>query len=891
MPNLRNALGEPTGAIYGVMNMMRKINQDYNPDYMACVFDAKGKTFRDDIYKEYKGNRPPMPDDLRSQIKPIHDAIRAMGWTVIAVEGVEADDVIATLAKKATDNGIESIISTSDKDMAQLVNEHVTLIDTMSNQVMDIEGVKARYGVKPEQIIDYLMLMGDASDNIPGVPKVGPKTAVKWLEEYGTLDSIIAHADNIKGVVGQNLREFIPTFEMTRRLVTIKDDCDLPEAIDSPDDLRPLAQDKATLIDIFQKYGFRTWLRELTGDPEAIPAQDARVEADVVPAAPAVIDYQTVTTEAQLKDLLAVLQQAEIVALDTETDGLYSMAARLVGLSMSVKPGQAWYIPVGHQSSVLDEQQQQLSKARVLEQLRPWLESEQAKKVLQNAKFDTHVLANEGVRLGGIQHDTMLMGYVLDSSKRVGMEELMQRYLGRSGISYEQICGKGASAISFDQVAIEKAAEYACEDADVTLQLMQVMLPLIEAEPGFKRIYELEMQVSPVLTTIERNGVRVDEKSLNEQSRAFAERLDELEQEAHAMVGEAFNLNSPRQLGEIFFEKMALPVIKKTPKGAPSTDEETLNRLAEDYPLPKLILEYRSLAKLKSTYTDKLPAMIWPATGRVHTSYSQASVVTGRLSSSDPNLQNIPVRSEEGRRIRRAFIAEPGKVIMAADYSQIELRVMAHISGDEGLRKAFAEGQDIHRSTAAEIFSLASIDEVTADQRRSAKAINFGLIYGMGVFGLAKTLDISRDAAKLYIDRYFARYPGVADYMERIKQKALEQGYVETVFGRRLWFKEIQGAKGPRRANAERQAINAPMQGTAADLIKMAMVAVQKFIDEKKLKSLMIMQVHDELVLEVPEAEKDLMRQALPELMSGVAELSVPLIAEVAVGENWRDAE
>lgn len=891
MPNLRNALGEPTGAIYGVMNMMRKINQDYNPDYMACVFDAKGKTFRDDIYKEYKGNRPPMPDDLRSQIKPIHDAIRAMGWTVIAVEGVEADDVIATLAKKATDNGIESIISTSDKDMAQLVNEHVTLIDTMSNQVMDIEGVKARYGVKPEQIIDYLMLMGDTSDNIPGVPKVGPKTAVKWLEEYGTLDSIIAHADNIKGVVGQNLREFIPTFEMTRRLVTIKDDCDLPEAIDTPDDLRPLDQDKDTLIDIFQKYGFRTWLRELSGDPEAIPEQDARVEIAVVPETPAEIDYQTVTTEQQLKDLIKQLEQAEIVALDTETDGLYSMAARLVGLSMSVNPGQAWYIPVAHQAGVLDEQPQQLDKAWVLEQLRPWLESKQAQKVLQNAKFDTHVLANEGLTLGGIAHDTMLMGYVLDSSKRVGMEDLMQRYLGRSGISYEQICGKGASAITFDQVAIDKAAEYACEDADVTLQLMQVMLPLIESEAGFKRIYELEMQVSPVLTTIERNGVKIDEKSLNEHSCAFAERLDELEKEAYEMVGDPFNLNSPRQLGVIFFEKMGLPVIKKTPKGAPSTDEETLNRLAEDYPLPKLILEYRSLAKLKSTYTDKLPTMIWPASGRVHTSYSQASVVTGRLSSSDPNLQNIPVRTEEGRRIRRAFIAEPGNVIMAADYSQIELRVMAHISGDEGLRKAFAEGKDIHRSTAAEIFSVENIDDVTAEQRRSAKAINFGLIYGMGVFGLANTLDISRDAAKLYIDRYFARYPGVADYMDRIKKEAVENGYVETVFGRRLWFSEIKGAKGPRRANAERQAINAPMQGTAADLIKMAMVAVQKFIDDKALKSRMIMQVHDELVLEVPKAEKDLMRQALPELMSNVAELSVPLIAEVAVGDNWRDAE
>lgn len=891
MPNLRNALGEPTGALYGVMNMMRKINQDYNPDYMACVFDAKGKTFRDDIYKEYKANRPPMPDDLRSQIKPIHDAIRAMGWTVIALEGVEADDVIATLAKKATDNGIDSIISTSDKDMAQLVHENVTLIDTMSNHVMDIEGVKERYGVKPEQIIDYLMLMGDTSDNIPGVPKVGPKTAAKWLDEYGTLDNIIAHADEIKGVAGQNFRDFIPNFEMTRRLVTIKDDCELPEEIDSPDDLRPLEQDKNTLVELFQRYGFRTWLRELTGDPDAIPEQDARVEVDVIPEAPAKIDYQTVMTEKQLKDLIRSVEKAEIVALDTETDGLYSMGARLVGLSMSVKPGQAWYVPVGHNGSMLDDQPQQLEKQWVLQQLRPWLESDKAKKVLQNAKFDAHVLANEGVTLRGIEHDTMLMGYVLDSSKRVGMEELMQRYLGRNGISYEEICGKGASAITFDQVPIDKASEYACEDADVTLQLFQVMLPLVEAEEGFKRIYELEMQVSPVLTTIERNGVKLDEKSLIEQSRVFAERLDELEKEAHEIVGEAFNLNSPRQLGVILFEKMALPVIKKTPKGAPSTDEETLNRLAEDYPLPKLILEYRSLAKLKSTYTDKLPTMIWPATGRVHTSYSQASVVTGRLSSSEPNLQNIPVRTEEGRRIRRAFIAEPGCVIMSADYSQIELRVMAHISGDAGLRKAFAEGKDIHRSTAAEIFSVDKLENVTAEQRHSAKAINFGLIYGMGVFGLANTLGITRDAAKLYIDRYFARYPGVADYMDRIKKEATDNGYVETVFGRRLWFTEIQGAKGPRRANAERQAINAPMQGTAADLIKMAMVAVQNYIDEKKLKARMIMQVHDELVLEVPEEEKELLRKVLPELMSHVAELSVPLIAEVAVGENWRDAE
>lgn len=888
MPNLRNALGEPTGALYGVMNMMRKINQDYNPDYMACVFDAKGKTFRDDIYEEYKGNRPPMPDDLRSQIKPIHDAIRAMGWTVIAVEGVEADDVIATLAHSATENGINSVVSTGDKDMAQLVNENVTLIDTMSNHVMDIEGVQTRYGVKPEQIIDYLMLMGDTADNIPGVPKVGPKTAAKWLAEYGTLDNLIAHADEIKGVAGKNLREFIPKFEMTRRLVTIKQDCELPESINSPDDLQPLQVDKDTLIDIYQKYGFRTWLRELTGDPEIIPEHDARVESSVVPETPTTIDYQTVITETQLDDLIKTIKEAKVVALDTETDGLYSMGARLVGLSFSIKAGQAWYVPVGHNGTILDEQ---LDKKLVLDRLTPWLESDQHLKVLQNAKFDTHVLANEGVALKGIEHDTMLMAYVLDSSKRVGMDELMQRYLGRSGISFEDICGKGASAITFDQVPIDKASEYACEDADVTLQLYQVMLPLIEAEEGLKRIYALEMQVSPVLTIIERNGVKLDEASLGEQSRVFAKRLDELEKEAHDIVGEPFNLNSPRQLGTILFEKMSLPVIKKTPKGAPSTDEETLNKLAEDYPLPKLILEYRSLAKLKSTYTDKLPTMIWPATGRVHTSYSQASVVTGRLSSSEPNLQNIPVRSEEGRRIRRAFIAEPGKVILAADYSQIELRVMAHISGDKGLRQAFAEGKDIHRSTAAEIFSVAQIEDVSAEQRYSAKAINFGLIYGMGVFGLAKTLNITRDAAKLYIDRYFARYPGVADYMENIKKEASDNGFVETVFGRRLWFTEIQGAKGPRKANAERQAINAPMQGTAADLIKMAMVDVQRFIDEKQLKTRMIMQVHDELVLEVPEDEKELMRKTLPELMSGVAELSVPLIAEVEMGNNWSDVE
>ena len=652
--------------------------------------------------------------------------------------------------------------------------------------------------------------------------------------------------------------------------------------------MRPLSQDKDTLIDIFQKYGFRTWLRELTGDPDAIPEQDGRVEVAAIPEAPTDIDYQTVTTEEQLKDLIKVLESAELVALDTETDGLYSMGARLVGLSVSVKPGQAWYVPVGHSGSMLDEQ---LDKQVVLERLRPWLENEKAAKVLQNAKFDAHVLANEGVTLRGVEHDTMLMGYVLDSSKRVGMEELMQRYLGRSGISYEEICGKGASAITFDQVPIEQASEYACEDADVTLQLYQVMAPLIAAEEGFNRIYQLEMKVSPVLTTIERNGVKIDEKALLEQSRVFATRLEELEKEAHDIVGEPFNLNSPRQLGAILFEKMELPIIKKTPKGAPSTDEETLNKLAEDFRLPKLILEYRSLAKLKSTYTDKLPAMVWPATGRVHTSYSQASVVTGRLSSSEPNLQNIPVRTEEGRRIRRAFVAEPGKVILAADYSQIELRVMAHISGDKGLRQAFAEGQDIHRSTAAEIFSVDAIENVTAEQRYSAKAINFGLIYGMGVFGLAKNLDITRDAAKVYIDRYFARYPGVADYMDRIKKEATDNGFVETVFGRRLWFTEIQGAKGPRKANAERQAINAPMQGTAADLIKMAMVAVQNFIDEKKLQSRMIMQVHDELVLEVPEFEKELMRQALPELMTNVAELSVPLVAEVAVGDNWSDAE
>ncbi len=884
MPNLRNKAGEPTGAIYGIINMMRKISQDFNPDYMVCVFDAPGKTFRDDLYPDYKGQRPPMPDDLRVQIEPIYETIAALGWHIIAQPGVEADDIIATLAEIARQNDVKTVISTGDKDIAQLVNEHISLINTMTGERLDREGVKDKFGVFPEHIIDFLMLVGDKVDNVPGVEKVGEKTAAKWLNEYGTLDNLIAHADKLSGKIGENFRQAMAQFDLTRQLITIKKDCDMHEFYQGLESLQPKEVDNTKLIELFNRFGFKTFLREVSGDTEAVPTQDSRVD-DALPAIPTDIDYQMVNTPAQLQNLLETIQSAELVAFDTETNSIDPMQAKLVGMSFSVKVGQAWYVPLAHMG-LLDEQ---LDKAQTLTLLKPWLEDTTARKVLQNAKFDTHVLANEGIQLKGVKHDTMLMAYVLASNKKVALEELASRYLGRQGLSFEEVCGKGASAITFDYVPLDKATQYACEDADFTFQLAQVLAPKIEAVAGFAATYDLEMQVWPVLYAMERVGVKLDERELHQQSGELGDTLAKLEKQAYELAEQEFNLNSPKQLGEILFDKLQLPVVSKTSKGAPSTDEETLSKLAEDYPLPKLILEYRSLAKLKSTYTDKLPKMVFTGTGRVHTNYAQAAVVTGRLSSSDPNLQNIPVRTEEGRRVRKAFIAEPGYHLMSADYSQIELRVMAHISGDENLQKAFAEGKDIHRATAAEVFGV-ELDAVSSEQRRAAKAINFGLIYGMGAFGLAANLGISRDAAQNYIARYFTRYPGVAAYMETTRAKANDDGYVETVFGRRLWLPEIQGAKGPRRAAAERAAINAPMQGTAADLIKKAMVAVQQWLVEQKMQSRMIMQVHDELVLEVKDEEAALVKEQLPKLMASVAELAVPLLAEVGEGENWEQA-
>ena len=884
MPDLRNAQGEPTGALYGVVNMLRKLVSDHKAEYAACIFDARGKTFRDDLYPEYKSHRPPMPEDLSAQIDPIHRAVRALGWPVLAIEGVEADDVIGTLAHRAAQHDVHTIVSTGDKDLAQLVNSHVTLVNTMSGEVLDEAGVVNKFGVPPERIVDYLMLVGDTVDNVPGVTKVGPKTAAKWITEFGSIDKLIEGADSIKGVAGNNLREAIPNFPLTRQLLTVKCDCDLTGHIDSVDDLTPRPRDDATLTELYERYGFRTWLRDLTGDGERVPTGDARI-AHEAPAAPATLDYRIISDWAAFDAWMALMQQAPLVALDTETTSLDEMQARLVGMSMSVAPGVACYIPVAHRGP---DGAVQLPKDEVLARLKPWLEDPARAKLLHHAKYDTHVFANEGIRLAGAAEDTMLQAYALESHRGVGLNDLAQRYLGRSGVSYEDLCGKGAKQIGFDEVAVDKAGHYAAEDADFTLQLHQVLRPMVAADEGLERIYRLEMQVSGVLTTIERNGVKVDAAELGRQSNKLGQEMLQLEQKAYELAGQPFNLNSPKQLGEILFGRMQLPVVRKTASGAPSTDEEVLSKLALDYPLPQVLLEYRGLSKLKSTYTDKLPRMINPATGRVHTHYSQAAVITGRLASSDPNLQNIPVRTEAGRRVREAFIAEQG-MLLSADYSQIELRIMAHVSDDANLQRAFEAGEDIHRATAAEVFGV-PLGDVTTDQRRAAKAINFGLIYGMGVFGLASNLGITRDAAQAYIDRYFARYPGVAMYMDETRRLAREQGYVETVFGRRLQLPEIRGASGPRRQGAERAAINAPMQGTAADLIKMAMLAVQDWLDAEKLKTRMIMQVHDELVLETPDDELERVKEALPRLMCNVATLRVPLVAEVGVGKNWEQA-
>ncbi|MEB2610681.1 DNA polymerase I [Burkholderia cenocepacia] len=889
MPDLRGPGGEPTGALYGIINMLRRMRKEVSAEYSACVFDAKGKTFRDDLYADYKANRPSMPPDLALQVEPIHGAVRALGWPLLMVEGVEADDVIGTLAREAERHGMNVIVSTGDKDLAQLVTERVTLVNTMTNETLDRDGVIAKFGVPPERIIDYLALIGDTVDNVPGVEKCGPKTAVKWLTQYDTLDGVIEHAADIKGVVGDNLRRALDFLPLGRQLVTVDTSCDLTPHLESIEaSLKSDGEARDLLRDIFARYGFKTWLREVDSAPVEGGGADApEGEPAPVIAADVVREYDTIQTWEQFDAWFAKIDAAALTAFDTETTALDPMLARLVGLSFSVEPGKAAYLPVAHRGPDMPEQ---LPLDEVLARLKPWLESADRKKVGQHLKYDAQVLANYDIALNGIEHDTLLESYVVESHRTHDMDSLALRHLGVKTIKYEDVAGKGAKQIGFDEVALAQAAEYAAEDADITLQLHHALYPQVAREPGLERVYrEIEMPVSLVLRKMERTGVLIDDARLHAQSTEIATRLIELEGEAYELAGGEFNLGSPKQIGQIFFEKLQLPVVKKTPSGAPSTDEEVLQKLAEDYPLPKLLLEHRGLSKLKSTYTDKLPRMVNPTTGRVHTNYAQAVAVTGRLASNDPNLQNIPVRTAEGRRIREAFIASPGHRIVSADYSQIELRIMAHISGDASLLRAFSQGEDIHRATAAEVFGVTPL-EVNSDQRRIAKVINFGLIYGMSAFGLASNLGITRDAAKLYIDRYFARYPGVAQYMEDTRATAKEKGYVETVFGRRLWLPEINGGNGPRRQAAERAAINAPMQGTAADLIKLSMIAVDDWLTRDQLASRMIMQVHDELVLEVPEGELSLVREKLPEMMCGVAKLKVPLVAEVGAGANWEEA-
>lgn len=902
MPDLRNRQNEPTGAIQGVLNMLRRLHKDYPADYSACVFDAKGKTFRDDIYPEYKANRAAMPDDLRVQIEPLHEAIKAMGWPLIMEEGVEADDVIGALAKQAEREGIKVIISTGDKDISQLVNAHVTVVNTMrdafrkTDEVLDVAGVENKFGIPPELMVDYLILIGDTSDNVPGVEKVGPKTAVKWLKQYGSLDNIVAHADEITGVVGENLRKALPWLPTARELITIRCDVGIRERLA---DLAPQPPDKEKLKALFERLDFKTWRRELeqpanaeqtpgksNAGAESAPPQRAPTDLFAA-AATQKRSYDTILTTAALDAWLTKLQSADLICFDTETTSLDPMTARLVGMSFAITTGEAAYLPLKHDYAGAPEQ---LDFETSLQKIRPLLENDHLKKVGQNLKYDQHVLANHGIALRGIAHDTLLQSYVLESHRSHGMDDLAMRHLGVQTITYEEVAGKGAKQVGFSQVALEVASEYAAEDADITLQLHEALYPQIREDAKLEYIYRnIEMPVSSILFTIERNGVLIDSKMLNQQSHELGQKLMTLEQQAHELAGQPFNLGSPKQLQEILFGKLGIKPLKKTPSGAPSTDEDVLQELALDYPLPKVILEYRGLAKLKSTYTDKLPKMINPATGRVHTSYSQAVAVTGRLASQDPNLQNIPVRTAEGRRIREAFIAPPEHVIVSADYSQIELRIMAHLSRDEGLLNAFAAGEDIHRATAAEIFGV-DRNDVSSEQRRYAKVINFGLIYGMSAFGLAQNLNIERSAAASYIERYFARYPGVRDYMDNTRALAKAQGYVETYFGRRLWVPEINSPNGMRRAGAERAAINAPMQGTAADLIKLAMIAVQHWLEHEKLHTKLIMQVHDELVLEVPEAELPWVREKLPKLMESVASLEVPLLAEVGVGSNWESA-
>src|SRR5687767_1569691 len=876
LPELRSPkTGEPTGAIYGVLNMLRKLATDYKPAALACVFDAKGRTFRDAEYADYKANRTPMPGDLSSQVEPLREAVAALGWPVLVIDGVEADDVIATLAESAKHDGWRTVISTGDKDFAQLVEERVMLVNTMSNETLDIEGVRRKFGVPPEKFLDYLTLIGDAIDNIPGVDKVGPKTACKWIEKYGSLEGVLAHADEITGLAGENLRKMRDWLPKARALLTIKRD--VPLSIDVA--ALQLKPDRARQREQYERFGFKSWLKEVEGVAPA--AASAPVTSEVQKRR-----YRTVLSDEELKDLALKIAAVELVGFDTLCDGDEPMSARLVGVALAFAD-EAVYVPLGHDYAGAPRQ---VSFSSALDLLKPWLERADCRKVSEDVKFDMHVLANHGVRLAGCVHDTLLESYVLEVHEKHELGMLAQRYCGWTTLAYDEVAGKGAARIPFSSVEVSRATQYAAERTDCTLALHSLLHPKIEADSKLAFVYgSIEMPVLPVLWRIERNGVLLDRAKLEAQSHELGKEILALEQKAFEAAGQPFNLGSPKQIQEILFERQKLPVKKKTPSGQPSTDEDSLAELALDHPLPRLILEHRALSKLKSTYTDKLPKSINPRTGRVHTTYSQTTAVTGRLSSNEPNLQNIPIRTPAGRRIRECFIAPPGAKIVSADYSQIELRIMAHLSGDQNLRRAFAEGEDIHRATAAEVFGL-PLSSVEPEHRRVAKVINFGLIYGMSSFGVAQNLGIDRGTAQTYVERYFARFPGSKRYMDETRARAREQGYVETVYGRRLWLPELKSGAPVRRQAAERAAINAPMQGTAADLIKLAMISVQGFLENAKLKTMLIMQVHDELVLEVPDAELETVKVELPELMQSVAKLDVPLVVEVGVGDNWDKA-
>lgn len=872
LPPLHNSKGQPTGAIYGVINMLRKLAQDYPTDYFAVVFDAKGKTFRDELYTEYKANRAVMPDDLQLQIEPLHRVIKAMGIPLLMIEGCEADDVIGTLCKQALEKNMKCIISTGDKDLAQLVNKDITLINTMTNTVLDENGVKQKFGIPPNLIVDYLTLIGDSIDNVPGVEKVGPKTAVKWLEQYGTLDNIIKNANQIPGKIGENLQKAIPFLPLSKQLITIRQDIQLPISIS---DIKRQPSDKNALIELFKELEFKSWLSELLSTQSETKAVEK--------------NYQMITTLQQLQEWEKKLKEAELIAFDTETNSLDAISANLVGLSFATEPHQAMYVPVGHDPKIAEHQ---LSQQEVVKILKPILENPKIKKVGHHLKYDINVLANHDIRVEGICFDTLLESYVLQSVNRHDMDSLSLKYLGYKTITFEEVAGKGVNQVTFDQVPLDKATAYAAEDADVTLQLHHALWPQIEESPGIKKLFlEIELPLLSVLGRMERTGVLIDKELLKQQSKELGERISQLEKEAFSMAAQEFNLNSPKQLQEIFFEKMQFPIIEKTPTGQPSTAENVLQELAHSFDLPKIILEYRSLSKLKTTYTDRLPEQINPKTNRVHTSYNQAATSTGRLSSSEPNLQNIPVRTVEGKRIRQAFIAPPNYKIVSADYSQIELRIMAHFSQDAGLLHAFANNLDIHKATAAEIFGV-KLNEVTSEQRRRAKAINFGLIYGMSSFGLAKQIGVDRNIAQEYIDLYFNRYPGVKHYMERTRQFAHHHGFVETLYGRRMYLAEINSRNLQRQKAAERAAINAPLQGTAADIIKIAMIKIDEWIQKEKVPARMLMQVHDELVFEVEQNFIDNFTEQLKKYMCDpfASLIQVPILVDVGVGENWGQA-